>query len=250
MSFEDIAAKMKARKAKQDAEKGADTPYDLDESYRIRGKMLGVLLRDARLAAVRSIEDCARLLQISPQEIEAWEYGDAVPALPQLELLAFYLDVPVSHFWGSNIVSDAQDNRDAKQPEYITLRNHMIGALLRQAREALGMTLEELSDASGIAVEALQHYELGELAIPMHELVILASDVKQPMTYFLETDSQVGELLAMREAWKNFQELPEDLRDFVSNPVNRGFLHIAQMFSQMPTDRLREVGASIVDITM
>lgn len=250
MSFEDIAAKMKARKAKQDEQKGEDAPYDFQESYRIRGKMLGVLLRDARLAAVRTVEDCARLLHVSPQEVEAWEYGDTVPALPQLELLAFYLDVPVSHFWGSDIVSDAQDNRDTKQPEYITLRNHMIGALLRQAREQAEVTLEDLSELSGIDQGILQSYELGELAIPMHELAILASDVKQSMTYFLETDSHIGTLLAMREAWKNFQELPEDLREFVSNPINRGFLHIAQMFSQMPTDRLREVGASIVDITM
>ena len=57
-------------------------------------------------------------------------------------------------------------------------------------------------------------------------------------------------LLEMREAWKHFANLPEDVRAFASNPVNIGFIHIALMLSQMPTDRLRQVGASIVDITM
>ena len=249
MSFKDIAAQMKARKAEQDA-KNPVQEYDHSESYRLRGKMLGVLLRDARLGSARTIEDCARLLKISPQEIEAWEFGDAVPSLPQLELLAYYLDVPVSHFWGNKTLKESRANSGQKQPEYITLRNHMIGAMIRQSREEAGLSLEELSESTKLPLESIQHYELGEVAIPMHELSVLASGVKKNIGYFLETDSQIGVLLSMREAWKNFQELPDDIREFISNPTNLGFIHIAQMFSQMPTDRLREVGASIVDITM
>ena len=250
MSFDDIAAKMKAKRAQQQAESGEDQPYDFSQSYAIRGKMLGVLLRDARLSAVRTIEDCARLLRVPPQTVESWEHGDDVPSLPQLELLAYYLDVPISHFWGAETLKSSRNETNQKQPEYINLRNRMIGGLLRQAREETGVTFEELNELSGIPIETLKQYELGELPVPMHELSVLASGVKQNISYFLESSSHIGELLVMREAWKHFASLPEDVRAFASNPVNIGFIHIALMLSQMPTDRLRQVGASIVDITM
>ena len=97
MDFKDISARMKKAR-KDDTEEQRD--YDYGESYRIRNKMLGVLIRDARLNAARTVEDCARLLNVDTQTVEAWEYGDAAPTLPQLELLAYYLDVPVSHFTG------------------------------------------------------------------------------------------------------------------------------------------------------
>src|SRR5690606_16356552 len=80
---------------------GTEHQVDHAEAYRIRGKMIGVLLRDARLDAGRSLDDCARVLQVAPEDIEAWEFGDQVPSLPQLEILAYYLGVPVSHFWST-----------------------------------------------------------------------------------------------------------------------------------------------------
>ena len=248
MSFDDFAAKMKARKKNDDAQE--DKPYDYGESYRIRAKMLGVLMRDARLNAARTVEDCARLLRVTPQHIEAWEFGDDVPSLPQLELLAYYLNVPVSHFWGMETINKSHDENAGIQPEYIRLRNRMIGALLRQAREEAELSVEELSEASGIAVATIAAYEIGDAEPPVHELSVLASGVKKNLDYFQESTSQIGELLAMRQAWQHFSDLPEDVREFAANPVNVGFIHIAVMLSKMPSDRLRQVGASILDITM
>ena len=247
MSFEDIAAKMKAR---QKANEADDKPYDFEESYRIRAKMLGVLLRDARENAARSIEDCARLLNVSPELIERWEYGDEVPGLPQLELMAYYLDVPVSHFWGVETLTSAEEPQRRNQPEFIKLRNHMVGAMLRQAREEANISVEQLAEISGIGTDRVTDYELGEIVPPVHELSVLAGGVNKNLSYFQESSSHIGELLAVREALQNFADLPEDVRAFISNPVNVGFIHIAMMLSQMPSDRLREVGASILDITM
>jgi transcriptional regulator with XRE-family HTH domain len=248
MSFDDFASRMKEKRQSQ-AESAEDKPYDFDESYRLRGKMVGVLLRDARASAARTVEDCARLLRVAPDQIERWELGEEVPTLPQLELLAYYLDVPISHFWGSETLKSSRAGRENIQPEYINLRNRMVGALLRQAREASGLSLEALSETSGIPVEQISRYELGENAPGIHELSVLANGVNKNLSYFLESGSQIGELLALREAWQHFSELPEDVRAFAANPTNIGFIHIAVMLSQMPADRLREVGKSIVEIT-
>jgi transcriptional regulator with XRE-family HTH domain len=249
MDFKDISARMKQNRAEQVADEPQQA-FDYEESYRIRARMVGVLLRDARVSAGRSIEDCARVLRSAPEMVEAWEFGDQVPSLPQLEILAYYLDVPVSHFWGSNILSAEQDRATSAQTEYMALRDRMIGVLLRQAREQLGMSLEDLAAASGMSVEQLEYYELGEMSLPMHELTVLASSVKKNVSYFLESSSHIGEFLALREAWKTFANLPEDIRRFAANPLNVGFIEIAIMLSEMPTDRLRRVGESVLNITL
>jgi hypothetical protein len=98
--------------------------------------------------------------------------------------------------------------------------------------------------------ETIQQYEMGEKPIPLHELTALARGVKKTMPYFLDSSGTIGELLAIREQWKHFSELSEEEREFAANPINKGFIRIAIMFSKMPTDQLREVGSSIVDITM
>lgn len=248
MDLKDVAAKLKAKKAQQD--QANNKPYDFDESYRIRAKMLGVLLRDARESAARTIEDCARLLQITPEEFNAWEFGEDVPSLPQLELLAYYLDVPVSQFWSLETTRISRAGKETKQPHYISLRNRMIGAMLQQAREEQHISVEDLAETCGITAEAISSYESGEVPPPMHELNVLAGALGKNINDFVETTGQIGELLAMREAWKHFSSLPDDVREFASNPSNIGFIHIAVMFSQMPTDRLRQIAASLADITM
>ena len=247
MDFKNASARFKKIREGQEPESTQSKEVDFAESYRIRGKMVGVLLRDARNNAARNVQDCARLLKITTQVYESWEYGDSVPSLPQLELLAYYLGVPVSHFWGAETLESAQEKHIDAQTEYLALRNR---ALLRQARQTANLSLEELSQASGLPMEQINTYELGEMPLPMHELTVLANAVKKNVSYFLESSSHIGEWLETREEWKHFTDLPDDMRRFAANPLNLGFIEIAMMLSQMPTDRLRRIGESMLDITM
>jgi len=247
--FGDLGAQLK--KGLNKGQSPADEkPYDYAEAYRLRGKMLGVLIRDARVSASRTIEDCARLLQIDSKVIAAWEYGDDVPSLPQLELLAYYLDIPVSHFWSQKTRQANESSKISAQDDYIALRNRMIGVLLQSARKSEDMSLEDLSEATKISIAELSQYEIGEAVIPMHQLTTLASAVNRNMDYFLETSGFVGELLQMRAEWQKFMDLDEDVRKFASNQTNLGFLKIAMMFSHMPTAELRQVAEGMLEITM
>jgi transcriptional regulator with XRE-family HTH domain len=252
MGFGDIAARMKANKdAKSETDKNAPAQKaDPTQGYQIRGKMLGVLMRDARLGAGRSLQDCANMLHVAAELVEAWEFGDEVPSLPQLEILAYYLGVPVSHFWGQETLESTRGSTLDTQSEYIALRTRMIGALLRQAREDVGLSVEEVAAAAYLSAEQVTQYELGEVEIPMHELSVLSGLVKKNISFFLESSSQIGELLALKEMWQHFMELPEDLRQFAANPLNMGFIEIAMLLAQMPVDRLRRVGESVLNITM
>lgn len=245
--MDNIGARFK-KIQEQQAEQQTDE-LDIDEFYRLRAKMLGVLIRDARMHASRTEEDCARIMGISIEEYAAWEYGDLTPTLPELEVLAFYLGIPVSHFWSQNTLKEEYTEESRTEDEYIKLRTRIIGAMLQQAREEAQLSLEDVAQEASLPIERVRAYEMGE-PIPMHELNVLARAVNKTMPYFLEGSGQIGQLLASRENYQKFLELPDEIRDFVSNPVNKGFVEIAIMFSQMPTEKLRSVGASIVDITM
>ena len=149
-----------------------EKPYDYAESYRLRGKMLGVLIRDARLSASRTIDDCARLLHVDPNVISAWEYGDDVPSLPQLELLAYYLDIPVSHFWSQKTKQGNEPTKTSVQNEYVALRNRMIGGLLRVAREGENLSIQDLESSSFVG-------ELLQMRAEWQKFMDLDEDVRQ-----------------------------------------------------------------------
>ena len=65
----------------------------------VRAKKLGVLVRDVRQASGESLQECAQALGVSEETFEAYELGERSPSLPELEALAYYLNVPVEHFW-------------------------------------------------------------------------------------------------------------------------------------------------------
>jgi transcriptional regulator with XRE-family HTH domain len=250
MSFSDISARFKQQ---QDAAPAPTASLVTDapaETYLLRAKMLGVLLRDARLHGQRSLDECARVLRVEPALVEAWEYGEATPSLPQLEILATYLDVPISQFWSSATLGESLSDRADAQREYQALRDRMIGVLLRQAREAAGMSVEVLAERAHLTPEQVERYELGEVPLPMHLLAVLANAVNRNMSYFLESSSHIGELLAQREAWERFTQMPEDMRQFVTNPSNVAFIEIARMFAAMPTEQLRKIGEHFLEITL
>jgi transcriptional regulator with XRE-family HTH domain len=247
MSFGDFSARFRQAKGE---DRPSDKPYDHAESYRIRAKILGVLICDARNSAARTHEDCARLLSVTPETVASWELGEQVPDLAQLELLAYYLDVPISHFWGTDLMDADRTQKLHTQGEYMALRHRMIGALLRQAREEAQLSIEDVSQQSGIPVEQLAAYELGDAPVPMNEMYVLSNVVRKNMDYFMETTGYVGELLQIREEWKKFMSLDEDVRRFAANPLNYGFIKIAMMFSQMPVEQLRKVAEGMLDITM
>jgi len=246
MDMKDISARLKnARGEKKD---DAKKPFDSAESMRLRARMLGVLLRDARVNADRSVEDCARVLNVVTADIESWEYGDSAPSLPQLEILAAYLDVPVSQFWNTQTLEPRHPSGGAQQA-YVAVRQRMIGLLLRQAREQMGLTPEQLATETHLTADAISAYELGDVPVPMHELTVLAAALKQNLNYFLDNSGKIGEVLASLESWKHFNELPEDLRTFAANPTNIGFIEIALAFSKMENDRLKRIAVSMLDIT-
>ena len=60
----------------------------------IRSKKLGVLIQSARNSSDYTLEECAEAIGVTSQELESFESGEVSPSLPEMEALAFYLQVP------------------------------------------------------------------------------------------------------------------------------------------------------------
>src|SRR5258708_7470647 len=98
------------------------------KTHNLRAKIIGVLLRDARLAAGKMPKDCADLLDTTASAYSAYELGKKAISLPDLELLSYYLDIPLSHFWGDELRSEAPERAaDVNSDELIKLRHRIIG---------------------------------------------------------------------------------------------------------------------------
>jgi transcriptional regulator with XRE-family HTH domain len=216
----------------------------------IRSKTLGVLIQDARLAARMSIRECAEALGISDSTFRSYEKGRKSPSLPELEVLAYFLDMPISHFWGTEAISD---NAPATAPLDLTrlvgLRQRMIGALLRQERATASISMKSLAQQSGVSASRLKAYEMGERPIPFPELESFLSVLGARIETFLDKSGPIGQWITQQKAIEDFLELPLELQEFVCQPVNRPYLELALNLSNLSAEKLRSVAEGILDIT-
>jgi transcriptional regulator with XRE-family HTH domain len=217
----------------------------------IRAKKIGVLLRDARLHSKKSVEECAQAIGVEPERIEQYETGQQNPSLPELEILAYYLNIPLDHFWGDRTLHHpAEEDHKFKPQQLIQLRQRIVGAQLRQARVAGGLSLEELALKSGIDPQKLQSYELGEEPIPLPALELIAANLERSYRDFQDVKGPVGVWAAQQRTLKALKDMPPDLQIFGSKPINRPYLELAKRLSEMSVEKLRAVAEGLLEITL
>lgn len=212
-----------------------------------RAKTLGNLIQGARLHAGRSTVDCAQVLKVTPEVYEKIEQGEHPVSLPDLEVLALYLKVPMGYFWGSETLQEAPHIDYAN---LVALRHRVIGVLLRQRRIQARRSLEEVAAELNVDVDRIEAYEAGTLPIPYLHLEQLSKYLETPIDHFF--DDKRGPLSrheAEQRLLKHFSDLPPDLQAFIANPRNTHYLETAQRLSEMQVEKLRQVAESILEIT-
>jgi transcriptional regulator with XRE-family HTH domain len=216
----------------------------------LRTKKLGVLIRDARLAARKTLPECAQLVGVSGGILRSWEEGRQAPSLPELELLAYSLHLNLQHFWSKEAMSDAVPLTDGMNlSALVAIRQRIVGALLRQQRENTSLSLRALSEQSGISTARLKAYELGERPIPLPELEGLVALLGGQIETIFDQTGPIGRWMIQQKAVQDFLQLPPELQSFVSKPVNQPYLELAMKLSGMSTSKLRSVGEDLLDIT-
>jgi transcriptional regulator with XRE-family HTH domain len=216
----------------------------------IRAKKLGILMRDAREKSGKSAEACALALGISIEELESIEAGGRPPTLPELELFAFYLDVPLEHFWENELLNSVDRNR-LEDPEQIKqIRQKAIGNLIQQSRNAAALSIEDLAQQAGIPLSSLDAYEQGEAAIPLPELEALAMVLNSSIDEFEDHQGPVGKWDGGKQSVGGFLGLSPELQDFISKPVNQPYLELAVRLSELNVEKLRALGEGLLEITL
>ena len=221
-------------------------------ALKIRAKKLGVLIRDARLAQGKNLKECAAAIGIPSSRLSTYERGDKSPSLPELEILAFFLGVPTDHFWGQDSrMDDSEDRVESTNLErMISLRRRIVGTLLRKARLDSQVTMKDLAEAVGITPKRLKSYEMGDQPTPLPELEGMATQLDLPIDYFRDKDGPVGQWDLQQQAVQRFLDLPPELQEFVSKPVNVPYIELAQRLSGMSVDQLRAVAEGLLEITL
>lgn len=218
----------------------------------LRSKMLGVLLRAARLGARRTLKECADWLDCTPHIISQYEYGRRGISLPELELLASLFNIPVNHLWEEELaVFEEQTDRPLAQ-QLIPLREKVIGIQLRQARMKAGKTQSQCAQLLGVSSDTISKYEYARKPIPFAQLELLASSLELPLSELLDQDlstSQIvisargGELLSVDNAW---ERLPPRVQDFIRNPEALPYLDVALRLYELPHDSLKRLAEAML----
>ncbi len=220
----------------------------MSEELLTRAEILGGLIREARLNAGYSVAECSAVLGKRPSDYDALENGDITPSLPELEVLAVNLRVPMAHFWGN---APAIERTEMEYANYLSLRQMMVGAVLGQVRIKEKLTVDELAEETGIAADVIFAYESGAEPIPYFELEMLATRLGASIKVFVDDEyGPLAENEAERELERRFIDWSPQMKMFITDSRNIAYLETAMRLSEMDADKLRSIAEGILEITL
>lgn len=212
-----------------------------------RAQILGQLIQEARQHADRTAADCAAVLQISSQEYAAVETGEHAVCLPDLEVLALYLGVPMGYFWGSEKLVPRPH---VDYMNMVLLRHRVIGVMVRQQRLKEKRTVQEMAEKLDVPVAQIEAYEAGDEPIPYLRLEAAARFLNVSLAQFLDAErGPLGRHEAELRLLRQFREMNQEMQTFLANPQNSIYLETAHHLSKLDVKQLRQIAESILEIT-
>lgn len=219
-------------------------------SLRLRNKILGALLKNARLSTGKQEEECALAIGVDREAYLAMEDGLSAPSLPQIENLAYTLDIPLDYFLDNRpLEEDAQIRTIQDTERLIQVRQRTIGALLKQARLEQNLSMEDLVEKTHIDADTMYSYEQGYKPVPLPVLEIISKATGRPLSEFTDHFGPVGRWKIQKNAVKGMVNLPPELQEFISQPGNLPFLELARKLSLQDMDHMRSCAKFLLEIT-
>lgn len=213
----------------------------------LRAKMLGALMRERRLETGKSLKEMAKLIGTTTSTLSTYEHGRKSISLPELELLAFHIDTPLRYFISPS-AKDVGEDYKFDPIIMVTLRQRMIGAMLRKRRRELGMSIRDLAAEIDMPTSRVSNYERGVRPIPIPDLESLCNALQQPLDSLIDHEGPIGNWHMTQQAFERFCELPSDLRAFFSTPENEPYLKMAERLSKLDLRDLQRVAQALEDL--
>lgn len=213
--------------------------------------VIGPRIQKYRLKSGIAIDDLAKSVGVSSQVVSNIEAGSHHVTLPQLEVLGLLFNKKATDFWAEE---PPEDETPYPTLDVIALRQRIIAVLLKQARTEAGYSEQEVAEATQISAEQVSQYETGQVDIPLPQLFALSSHLNLPINLFLENgvalaDKSLGPKLTTLDQLVQFSNLPEETRDFLTNPANLLYLNIAVRLSELSVDTLRGLAEGLLEVT-
>jgi transcriptional regulator with XRE-family HTH domain len=201
-------------------------------------------IKTIRMSLHFSIHDCAKLLGISQGNYLAFENGEQHLSLPDLEILALYFGLPLEAFFNDQYKRLYQLTllQDSIRPSYQILRQKVIRTQLSLERQAAGMTLEALGEATGIPVESLRDYEEETIPIPIDDLQNICQQLGKHLVAFFPDDSQLSETLNLSGS---ILQNPEAMSE--GDELDESFAQILAKLKQIPKADQAEIAKEILN---
>ncbi len=240
----DIRKKLDAISRKR-AEKEAE---EKEAQKALRQRIIGVLIKRARLEAGKSLRETALVLDCSPDRLSLYEHGEKAPSLPEMEMLARFFSVALDDLLDET--RQQEDKPPLPPPDMIPIRAKILGVQIRQARQAAGLTQKELAKAVSCSAGRLSQYERGQRPIPVPELEAVVGALRLRLSELVDAD--LGPNSPQTQMQRNIERLaliPEHIKDFVLSPVNVLYIEMAMKVSALPVDALRQIAEGLLDIT-
>ncbi|MGD2163602.1 MAG: helix-turn-helix transcriptional regulator, partial [Anaerolineales bacterium] len=200
-----------------------------------------------RLDSGKSMKELGEMIGSSYSTISSFEHGRKTFSLPELELLAYHLDVPLQHFMDPSTESLA-DEPKFEPSIMLELRDRMIGAMLRERRNQLGFSIREVAERTDMPPSRISAYERGKRSIPLPDLESLLIILEHSIDEYIDQDGPIGLWHRNQEAFEQFKELPNELRQFFSDPDHLKYLRMARELSRLPVHDLQSISDSLQDI--
>ncbi len=193
------------------------------------------------------MKELGEMIGSSYSTISSFEHGRKSFSLPELELLAYHLDVSLQHFLDPSTESLA-DEPKFEPSIMIELRDRMIGAMLRKRRNELGYSIREVAERTDMPSSRISAYERGQRSIPLPDLESLLIVVEDSLDRYIDTDGPIGTWHRNQEAFDQFKELPDELRLFFSDPDHLIYLRLARELSKLDVYDLQAISDVLQDI--
>lgn len=216
-----------------------------------RNKIIGTLVKQARLNAGRTQRECAEILGCSPSTFSYYERGHKGLALPEIEALACFLDVPLQALLDSSqALAQEQEEEPLPLSQLMQVRERILAVQFRKCREEAGFSQEQMADLLDISSYRVSQYEAADRRIPLAELEIAAERCGRTLQHFIdEGNLPRGQAERDRRVMACLNELSPEVREFILKPTSRPYLRIALLLSAMKADSLREIAETLLDIT-
>lgn len=168
-------------------------------------------IKQIRKLKNRSLHDCAKVLNIQKERYHHFEDGNGVLSLPELELLAIFLEVPLqSFFQDSDLELDqAALLSEEKMPIYKNLRDKIIRTKLNLEIEKKGISLENLNDKTGISLQTLKSYQENGESIPFDHITQITEHLGIPINSLLQDTLESDEEFIIGKDQEQSQWEPE-----------------------------------------